>query len=104
MDNPDIQIPLQLAELLHVTLGPLTETLKEEDHPWVGLALMVLAAYREGRDRELEKAYGVEVVADIDLCTYRVSEQLCNWASEMAGEETDFEKWAKELGGRDNKS
>lgn len=95
--DENIQIPLQLAELLHVTLGPLTEVLKDEDHSWAPLISMVLRAYREGRDRELVKEYGDSIVRDIDLCTYLVSEQLCEWSRELAGEETDFDKWAHEI-------
>jgi hypothetical protein len=101
MDLPDsrhLLVPLPLAELLFVTLGPLSDVLAEEDHRWAPLVKMVLRAYRTGRDDMIEATYGKQVVRDIDLCTYLVSEQLAVWVAELGDEATDFDKWAEELG------
>ena len=95
--SQNLALPLPLAELLHVCLGALTEALIEEDHRWVPLMKMVLKSYADGRDDILTKMYGDHVVMDVDLITYLVSEELCKWATDLAGEETDFQKWAEEL-------
>lgn len=90
-------LPLPLAELLYVTLGPLAEVLKDEGHAWAGLTEAVLKAYREGRDATLYKMYGENVVKDIDIVTFLVSEELARWADEVAGIRTDFQLWQEEL-------
>lgn len=103
MENRNhVLIPLELAELLYVTLGPLSEVLQDDNHKWAPIVKMVLRAYREGRDDMLGKMYGDRVLEDIDLCTFLVSEQLVKWVSELSGEQTDFDKWAQEMGNGEN--
>ncbi len=98
--NPEhfILLPLPLAELLHVTLGPLANVLEEQDHPWVPLIRKVLGAYQDGRDDMVFKMYGKSVTDDIGIITWQVSEELVKWVAEMADEEVHFEKWKEELG------
>jgi hypothetical protein len=94
-------LPLPLAELLYVMLGPLVEVLKTEGHPWAGLAGAVINAYREGRDKTLHKMYGEHVVRDIDIVTFLVSEELAKWADEISEMQTDFKMWREELNGNE---
>lgn len=97
-ETTHLLIPLPLAELLFVTLGPLSDVLEEEGHRWTMMVKMVLRAYMDGRDDTLGKMYGMNVVKDIDMVTVQVSEELCRWMDEVSIEEEHFEKWQEELG------
>lgn len=93
-------VPLPLAEMLHVTLGPLAEVLSAEGHAWAPLLDRVLEAYRAGRDDQMVKLYGASIIPDIDIVTAQVAEALCGVASDMAAEELDFTMWAGEFDAR----
>lgn len=97
MEETHLQVPLQLAELLHVAFGTLTGVLREQQHSWADLMEMVLKAYQDGRDDCLYVAHGERVVLDINLVTMQVADRLAAWVAELAAEEEDFEKWSEEL-------
>lgn len=97
MKSDHLLVPLPLAEMLHVTLGPLTETLEKEDHPWVPLLRRVLAAYKMGRDDTMVAIYGNGIIGEIDVCTVQVAEEVCKVVDEIAAEETDFVQWSTEF-------
>lgn len=92
-----LQVALPLAEMLHSTLGPLSEVLEEEGHPWAPLVKRVLTAYCDGRDDQLVLKYGTGVLKDVGLVTNQVSEEICRVIAEMQGEDLDFEMWMKEI-------
>lgn len=97
--SPDhhLQVPLPLAEMLHVVLGPLAEQLEREGHGWAPTIKRVLQAYTQGRDEILAEKYGSAILQEIDVCTRDAAEQLCQWVAQMAQEESDFELWAQEF-------
>lgn len=96
-DEDHLRIPLELAELLHATLGPLGERLKDEGHPWAELVQRVLEAYRMGRDSSVMTQYGLSALQDMHMVTVAVSEQVCRFVEEITVEEVDFNAWSKEL-------
>lgn len=97
MEEKSLQIPLPLAELLHVALGSLTSVLADEDHSWVELMERVVKAYQQGRDDYLYEMHGSRVVASTDLVTLHVAETLAMWSVQLADEADHFDEWKKEL-------
>jgi hypothetical protein len=94
-------IPLELAELLHAALGPLSEKLEEEDHPWSTMVTRVLSEYTEARNRIMREAHGDSVIAEIAHQTYLAAERVCSMTEMALGEERDFAKWTAEFGRAD---
>lgn len=93
--NP--QVPLELAELLHVTLGPLNEVLRIEDHPWAALIGRVLDFYERGRDAHLAEAHGAgapELAAEAMVAGVGIVESLVDDAET----EEHFAMWDSEIG------
>lgn len=97
----ELNVPLALAEMLHVTLGPLTDVLERQNHPWVKFLRSVLAAYTKGRDDLLTGAHGESILLAIDEVTLSVAETVCDFLYQLAATEEDFELWAKELADMD---
>lgn len=99
MTQPLTFIPLELAEMLHVTLGPLGELLEEEGHPWAGLVTRVLEQYLAGRDQTVFDNYlgevGFEQIADT---TRAAAERVCALTDAAVIEAEHFLCWADEVG------
>lgn len=94
-----LHIPLELAELLHATLGPLADVLESEGHVWVPLIRRVLSAYVDGRDQKLAGQYGVGVLGEAKVCTLQVAEAVMAMVNELTLEEVDFDLWTNEVQG-----
>lgn len=94
-----LHIPLELAELLHATLGPLADVLESEGHAWATLIRRVLSAYVDGRDDKLVAQYGIGVLGEAKVCTLQVAEAVCAMVNELTMEEVDFDIWAGEVQG-----
>lgn len=91
-------IPIELAEMLHATLGPLADVLEEENHQWVPMLRKVLSEYTRSRDRFLTGVHG-DVIAEIVHHTYLAAEKVCGMTKSAIIEERDFSKWAAEFTG-----
>lgn len=99
MDKRMLFIPLELAELLHATLGPLSEILDKENHPWSAMVRRVIEEYTHQRNRFLTPIHGNSVVAEISHHTYLASEKVCELTDSAISEAADFLQWANEVGG-----
>lgn len=97
--SESLHVPLELAELLHATLGPLADVLEAEGHAWAPLIRRVLKAYLDGRDDKLLQQYGPGVLGEARVCTVQVSEAVCALVNELAMEEVDFSMWDSEIQG-----
>jgi hypothetical protein len=98
----ELSVPIELAELLHATLGPLAEILENEGHPWADMARRVLTEYTSQRNRLLKYVYGDSIVADIAHHTFRAVERVCDLteaAISDAVDAIDFVKWSAEVNG-----
>lgn len=93
-----IYIPIEIAELLHATLGPLAEVLDGENHHWVPMIRKVLAEYTQQRDKFIRAIHG-NISAEIAHHTYLASEKVCGMTELALREEEDFSKWAEEVTG-----
>jgi hypothetical protein len=82
----DYLIPLPLAEMLLVTLGPLVDQLEHEHHPWTPLLQTRLDKYIAARDRFIAQHYGA---VDVDAITCEQTKELCD--------DVDMGMWADEL-------
>ena len=96
--NDQLLLPLPLAELLHVTIGPLADVLEEEGHAWAPLLRRVLETYLTGRADQLVKRYGVGVLEDAVVVTGEVVQAMYELVRELAMEQVDFDLWAEECG------
>ncbi|MFM8798726.1 MAG: hypothetical protein ACKODT_07200 [Fluviibacter sp.] len=96
--NENVNLPLDLAELLHVTLGPLADVLAEEGHRWAPMVKRVLSEYTELRDMVLTEIYGFDAIAAIDRTTVLACERVYEMVTSDV-ENVDFGMWASELGG-----
>ena len=98
-------IPLELAELLHATLGPLGDVLERENHHWAPIVKKVLSEYIGSRDRLLCQLHGHDILPEISHHTYLASEQVCDLTRSAITEEwmreadDDFSKWTEEVSG-----
>jgi len=92
-------VPIELAELLHATLGPLSEVLDREDHPWTPMVRMVLSEYSRERNRLLTHLHGENAVAEIAHHTYLASEKVCELTDYALQQEEDFSRWREEVEG-----
>ena len=98
--NMELSVPVELAELLHATLGPLADVLEDEGHPWAEMAKRVVSEYTSQRNRLLKYVYGESIVADIAHHTYRAVEKVCEITESAvsdAVESIDFAKWSAEV-------
>lgn len=96
--SDNINLPLHLAELLHVALGPLADVLEGEGHRWAPMLKRVLREYTAARDAVLVDELGADAIPAID----RTTSVACQLIYEMVGgpvESGDFDLWASELGG-----
>jgi hypothetical protein len=98
--NPElIFIPIRLAELLHATLGPLSEVLEREDHPWTPMVRKVLSEYCHERNGFLVEIHGPSVLSEIGHQTFLASERVCDLTDYALREEEDFSRWREEVEG-----
>jgi len=88
-----LQIPLGVAELLHATLGPLSDVLDAEDHPWAPTIHLVLSEYIRLRNT----AVGTESLALANHATYLAAERVCELTRSAVRDEEDFRRWAAEM-------
>ncbi len=96
-----LSIPLELAELLHATLGPLSDALSEESHPWAPLVRKALDTYISGRDTFLVQEHGAHVLPEIEEATRQACTRVDELLTETVSEEEDFTKWGSELSGEE---
>ena len=90
-------LPIELAELLHATLGPLSEVLDREDHPWTPMVRRVLSEYSRERNRILIDLHGERVLPEIAHHTFLASERVCLLTHYALEEEGDFKRWREEV-------
>lgn len=91
--NDFLEVPLDIAELLHATLGPLADVLEAESHPWAPTLHMVLHEYVKLRNSALGPALG----PDISHITYLAAERVCDLTRNAIRDEEDFRRWASEM-------
>lgn len=60
-----IFVPLAFAELLHATLGPLSDVLDKQGHDWAPMVRRVLAEYTSRRDQMLTNMHGEHILDNI---------------------------------------
>jgi hypothetical protein len=96
--NNNISIPLHLAELLHVALGPLADVLESEGHRWAPMLKSVLDEYTTLRDATLVDELGVDAIPAIDRTTVVACQRMYDMVSGPVTD-GDFSVWASELGG-----
>lgn len=98
VSNENINLPLHLAELLHVALGPLADVLEGEDHAWAPMLKTVLTKYRVARDLVLVDELGPDAIPAIDRTTALACQVMYEMVSGPVAD-GDFDLWASELGG-----
>lgn len=94
-----LYLPIELAELLHATLGPLADTLERESHPWSPMVKKVLREYTDSRDRIMIHLHGSSVIPQIAHHTYLAAEKVCGMTSAAIREEEHFTRWSAEVNG-----
>ncbi len=92
-------LPIDLAELLHATLGPLSEVLDREDHPWTPMVRKVLSEYSRERNQIMIDRHGEQVLPEIAHQTFLASERVCLLTHYALQEEGDFIRWREEVEG-----
>lgn len=98
-DDRSAYIPVELAELLHVTLGPLGEVLSGEGHPWADMVKRVVAEYITGRDRSVFHLHGDNVLVDIAHFTSQAVNRVLALTDSAVHEAEHFLQWSDEVGG-----
>lgn len=94
-----LYVPIELAELLHATLGPLSEVLDREGHHWAEVVKRVLAEYVAGRNQIIRHLHGDEAILDVAHETFIASEKVCLISDLAVSEEEDFLRWREEVDG-----
>lgn len=89
-------IPLPLAEMLYVVMGPMAEELGP-NHPWGSLAMRILAAYRTGRDDFVEEYYSPTVALSLPILTEQVANEIADWIETENNIVKDLEMWKEEM-------
>lgn len=96
--NENVNVPLHLAELLHVTLGPLADVLAEEGHRWAPMLQTILSQYTQERDSVLTGIYGPDAIPAIDRTTVVACQHVYDMVA-LPIMEADLNEWASEFGG-----
>ena len=99
MDKRVLFIPIELAEMLHATLGPLAEILDKENHHWSPMLRRVIEEYAHQRNRFLTSMHGDTVFPDLAHHTYLAAEKVCELTDSAISEAADFLQWATEVEG-----
>ena len=97
--NQPLYLPIELAELLHATLGPLSEVLERENHHWAEVVRRVLAEYVAGRNQILTHIHGDKVMLEVAHETFVAAEKVCLISDLAISEEEDFIRWREEVDG-----
>lgn len=95
----DLSIPLEMAELLHATLGPIAASLRSEGNHWADTIEYIVDRYIEARDTHLGKIHGPGVRAEINHVTFGAVEEVLHHMDEMSTEREHFGMWAEEFKG-----
>lgn len=98
MDNKfSVYAPIELAELLHATLGPLGDVLEKENHHWAAIVRRVLLEYIRERNGFISDTYGSNAIPHVNHLTFLASERVCRVTDLAIAEEIDFAQWAGEV-------
>lgn len=93
----EIRIPVEVAEMLHVTLGPLSEVLKQEGHPWAPMVEKMLHDYTRARDAVVSREHGASGLAEVHEITTEACNTVLDKVSDAILEGMDFVQWHEEL-------
>lgn len=99
VDRKLLYVPLELAELLHATLGPLGEVLERDGHSWAQMVRRVLDEYTRSRNSMLSHIHGDRVISEVTHQTFLASERVCELTDMAIREEEDFLRWSAEVDG-----
>jgi len=95
----ELNIPLELAELLHATLGPLATSLRAEGNHWADTIDYIVDKYTRQRDAALYAAHGPSVKADINHATFKAVDSVLAHMDDMFDEKEHFGMWTDEFKG-----
>jgi hypothetical protein len=93
----NFHIPVELAELLHATLGPLGDVLEQEGHRWSPTVRRVVSEYVRARNEFLAAHHGRGATVDVLTHTEEAAERVCALTESALREEEDFFRWSEEV-------